>query len=31
MTTERNRASGRPTLEEVALLAGVGRGTVSAW
>jgi DNA-binding LacI/PurR family transcriptional regulator len=29
MTTERNRASGRPTLEEVALRAGVGRGTVS--
>jgi len=29
MTTERNRASGRPTLEEVAVRAGVGRGTVS--
>jgi DNA-binding LacI/PurR family transcriptional regulator len=29
MTTERNRATGRPTLEEVALRAGVGRGTVS--
>ena len=29
MTTERSRASGRPTLEEVALRAGVGRGTVS--
>jgi DNA-binding LacI/PurR family transcriptional regulator len=29
MTAERNRASGRPTLEEVALRAGVGRGTVS--
>jgi DNA-binding LacI/PurR family transcriptional regulator len=29
MTTERNRATGRPTLEEVAARAGVGRGTVS--
>jgi DNA-binding LacI/PurR family transcriptional regulator len=29
MTTDRSRASGRPTLEEVALRAGVGRGTVS--
>jgi len=29
MTTERNRATGRPTLEEVAVRAGVGRGTVS--
>ena len=29
MTTERNRTSGRPTLEEVAVRAGVGRGTVS--
>jgi DNA-binding LacI/PurR family transcriptional regulator len=29
MTTERNRSSGRPTLEEVAARAGVGRGTVS--
>src|SRR4051812_16224075 len=29
MTTDRSRATGRPTLEEVALRAGVGRGTVS--
>ena len=29
MTADRSRASGRPTLEEVALRAGVGRGTVS--
>jgi DNA-binding LacI/PurR family transcriptional regulator len=29
MTTERSRGAGRPTLEEVALRAGVGRGTVS--
>ncbi|MCW2639685.1 MAG: putative LacI-family transcriptional regulator [Dactylosporangium sp.] len=29
MTTERNRSTGRPTLEEVAERAGVGRGTVS--
>jgi DNA-binding LacI/PurR family transcriptional regulator len=29
MTTERSRATGRPTLEEVASRAGVGRGTVS--
>jgi DNA-binding LacI/PurR family transcriptional regulator len=27
--TDRNRGAGRPTLEEVALRAGVGRGTVS--
>jgi DNA-binding LacI/PurR family transcriptional regulator len=29
MTTQRNRSGGRPTLDEVAALAGVGRGTVS--
>ncbi|MEV6637425.1 LacI family DNA-binding transcriptional regulator [Actinoplanes sp. NPDC051470] len=29
MTTERSRASGRPTLDQVASRAGVGRGTVS--
>jgi DNA-binding LacI/PurR family transcriptional regulator len=29
MTTERNRSSGRPTLDQVAVRAGVGRGTVS--
>jgi DNA-binding LacI/PurR family transcriptional regulator len=29
VTTERNRSTGRPTLEEVAARAGVGRGTVS--
>jgi DNA-binding LacI/PurR family transcriptional regulator len=29
MTTERSRSSGRPTLDQVASLAGVGRGTVS--
>jgi DNA-binding LacI/PurR family transcriptional regulator len=29
MTAERSRGAGRPTLEEVALRAGVGRGTVS--
>jgi DNA-binding LacI/PurR family transcriptional regulator len=29
MTIDRSRATGRPTLEEVALRAGVGRGTVS--
>src|SRR4051812_49697624 len=29
VTADRSRASGRPTLEEVALRAGVGRGTVS--
>ncbi|MGX6600749.1 LacI family DNA-binding transcriptional regulator [Micromonosporaceae bacterium Da 78-11] len=29
MTAERSRATGRPTLEEVAVRAGVGRGTVS--
>jgi DNA-binding LacI/PurR family transcriptional regulator len=29
MTTQRTRSAGRPTLDEVAALAGVGRGTVS--
>ncbi len=29
MTTHRSRSAGRPTLDEVAALAGVGRGTVS--
>lgn len=29
MTTQRARSAGRPTLDEVAALAGVGRGTVS--
>jgi DNA-binding LacI/PurR family transcriptional regulator len=29
MTTQRPRGAGRPTLDEVAALAGVGRGTVS--
>ncbi|AGZ41783.1 LacI family DNA-binding transcriptional regulator [Actinoplanes friuliensis] len=29
MTAERTRATGRPTLDQVALRAGVGRGTVS--
>ena len=29
MTTERNRSTGRPTLDQVAYRAGVGRGTVS--
>src|SRR5882757_11552863 len=29
MTTQRPRSAGRPTLDEVALRAGVGRGTVS--
>src|SRR3982751_5043757 len=29
MTADRSRGAGRPTLEEVALRAGVGRGTVS--
>ena len=29
MTTERSRATGRPTLDQVAERAGVGRGTVS--
>jgi DNA-binding LacI/PurR family transcriptional regulator len=29
MTTQRNRSAGRPTLEQVAARAGVGRGTVS--
>jgi DNA-binding LacI/PurR family transcriptional regulator len=29
MTTQRPRSAGRPTLDEVAALAGVGRGTVS--
>jgi DNA-binding LacI/PurR family transcriptional regulator len=29
MTSQRARSAGRPTLEEVAALAGVGRGTVS--
>ncbi|GII21420.1 LacI family DNA-binding transcriptional regulator [Planosporangium mesophilum] len=29
MTSERNRSTGRPTLDQVASLAGVGRGTVS--
>ena len=29
MNTQRNRSSGRPTLDQVANLAGVGRGTVS--
>ncbi len=29
MTTSRTRSAGRPTLDEVAALAGVGRGTVS--
>lgn len=29
MTTERSRSAGRPTLDEVAARAGVGRGTVS--
>lgn len=29
MTTQRARSGGRPTLDEVAALAGVGRGTVS--
>ena len=29
MTTQRSRSAGRPTLDEVAALAGVGRGTVS--
>jgi DNA-binding LacI/PurR family transcriptional regulator len=29
MTTERNRSTGRPTLDQVAFRAGVGRGTVS--
>ncbi|BCJ56220.1 LacI family transcriptional regulator [Actinoplanes sp. NBRC 14428] len=29
MTAERSRSSGRPTLDQVASLAGVGRGTVS--
>jgi DNA-binding LacI/PurR family transcriptional regulator len=29
MTTQRTRSQGRPTLDEVAALAGVGRGTVS--
>jgi DNA-binding LacI/PurR family transcriptional regulator len=29
MTQERRRSSGRPTLDEVAALAGVGRGTAS--
>src|SRR4051812_23021275 len=29
MTGERTRATGRPTLDQVAVRAGVGRGTVS--
>jgi DNA-binding LacI/PurR family transcriptional regulator len=29
MTTQRSRSAGRPTLDEVAARAGVGRGTVS--
>ncbi|NJC73332.1 LacI family transcriptional regulator [Planosporangium thailandense] len=29
MTSARNRSTGRPTLDQVALRAGVGRGTVS--
>ena len=29
MTAERSRATGRPTLDQVAVRAGVGRGTVS--
>jgi DNA-binding LacI/PurR family transcriptional regulator len=29
MTTQRTRSAGRPTLDDVAALAGVGRGTVS--
>src|SRR5258705_1895086 len=29
MTTQRTRSAGRPTLDEVAARAGVGRGTVS--
>lgn len=29
MTSTRNRSTGRPTLDQVASLAGVGRGTVS--
>src|SRR3954462_12550147 len=29
MTTERSRSTGRPTLDQVAERAGVGRGTVS--
>src|SRR5690349_1698250 len=29
MTAQRSRSSGRPTLDQVASLAGVGRGTVS--
>src|SRR5687768_11113007 len=29
MPTQRTRSAGRPTLDEVAALAGVGRGTVS--
>jgi DNA-binding LacI/PurR family transcriptional regulator len=29
MTTELNRTTGRPTMDDVALRAGVGRGTVS--
>src|SRR5690606_40864027 len=29
MTAQRARSGGRPTLDEVAALAGVGRGTVS--
>jgi DNA-binding LacI/PurR family transcriptional regulator len=29
MNTQRNRSSGRPTLDQVAARAGVGRGTVS--
>jgi DNA-binding LacI/PurR family transcriptional regulator len=29
MTSERNRSTGRPTLDQVASRAGVGRGTVS--
>jgi DNA-binding LacI/PurR family transcriptional regulator len=29
MSTQRNRSSGRPTLDQVASRAGVGRGTVS--
>lgn len=29
MTTQRSRSTGRPTLDEVATRAGVGRGTVS--
>ncbi|MBT8226316.1 MAG: LacI family DNA-binding transcriptional regulator, partial [Dactylosporangium sp.] len=29
MVEQRRRSSGRPTLDEVAALAGVGRGTAS--